>query len=206
VRCSPSPFSLKAHPQLRVGLTVVAKTIASVPTVTASLLPKKLKSRRRKQPNLTTVITPVVIGLVGGTIAINQLPHNISGISSSVPDLTLNSTQNITPIGWIRIGVVNNTSGSLSAGEQLIQSSNEQLAPSIDSPVVPLIGEVVTVKNSVNLRKDRPKSYLPEIIDSLKPGEKLIIVKVESLVIPDPNFPRKAVWAQVGRCDHSCDR
>jgi hypothetical protein len=194
-----SPFSLKAHPQLRAGLAVVAKTIASVPTVTAFLLPKKLKSRRRKQANLTTVITPVVIGLVGGTIAINQLPYNILGISSSVPNLTFNSTQKITPIGWIRIGVVNNTSSSLSVGEQLIQSSDSLLASSVDSPVVPSIGEVVTVKNPVNLRKDIPKLDLPESLALLKPGEKLVIVKLESLVRVDFSFPRKEVWAQVGR-------
>jgi hypothetical protein len=196
-----SPFSLKSYPQLRVGVTAVARTLASVSTVTASLFPKKLKSRRRKQANLTTVITTGVIGLVGGTVAINQLPHILS-MPSLAPNLTYNSIQNITPIGWIRIGVVNNASGSLSAGEPLIRSSKPQLAPSVDSPVVPSIGEVVTVKKLVNLRKDRPKSYLPKMIASLKPGEKLVIVKVEPLVIP----PRKEVWAQVGRCNRACDR
>ena len=40
----------------------------------------------------------------------------------------------------------------------------------------------------------------------LKPGEKLVIVNVEPLVISDPNFLRKEVWAQVGRCDRSCDK
>lgn len=198
---SASPFSLKSYPQFRVGVTAVARTLASVSTVTASLFPKKLKSRRRKQANLTTVITTGLIGLVGGTVAINQLPHILS-MPSLAPNLTYNSIQNITPIGWIRIGVVNNASGSLSAGEPLIRSSKPQLAPSVDSPVVPSIGEVVTVKKLVNLREDRPKSYLPKMIASLKPGEKLVIVKVEPLVIP----PRKEVWAQVGRCNRVCDR
>jgi hypothetical protein len=197
---SASPFSLKSYPQLRVGVTAVARTLASVPTVPASLLPKKLKSRRRKQANLTNVRTPVVIG-VGGIIAINYLPHILS-MPSLAPNLTSNSIQNIIPIGWIRIGVVNNASGSLSTGEPLIRSSNPQLAPSVDSPFVPSIGEVVTVKKMVNLRKDRPKSYMPKMIASLKPGEKLVIVKVEPLVIP----PRKEVWAQVGRCNRACDR
>ncbi len=195
-----SPFSLKSYPQLRVGVSAVARTFASVSTVTASVLSKKIKSRRRKQANLTTVITPVVIG-VGGIIAINHLPQ-ILRMPSLVPNLTSNSIQNITPIGWIRIGVVNNASNSLSVEERLIQSSNPGLAPSVDSPVVPLIGEVVTVKNRVNLRKDRPKSYLPKSLALLKPGEKLVIIKVEPLVIP----PRKEVWAQVGRCTRSCDR
>lgn len=199
-----SPFSLKSYPQLRVGVSAVARTFASVSTVTASVLPKKIKSRRRKQANLATVITPVVIG-VSGIIAINHLPH-ILRMPSLVPNLTSNPIQNITPIGWMRIGVVNNASSSLSVEEQLIQSSNPRLAPSVDSPVVPLIGEVVSVKKPVNLRKDRPKSYLPKSLALLKPGEKLVIVKVEPLVISDPNFPRKEVWAQVGRCARSCDR
>jgi hypothetical protein len=33
-------------------VTAVARTLASVPTVAASLLPKELKSRRRKRANL----------------------------------------------------------------------------------------------------------------------------------------------------------
>jgi hypothetical protein len=195
-----SPFSLKSYPQLRIGVTAVARTFASVSTVTASVLPKKIKFRRRKQANLATVITPVVIGLVGGAIAIKHLPHILS-MPSLAPNLTSNSIQNIIPIGWIRIGVVNNASSSLSVGEPLIQSSNS-LASSVDSPFVPSIGAVVTVRNPVNLRKDRPKPYLSESIARLEPGEKLVIVKVEPLVIP----PRKEVWAQVGRCNRVCDR
>jgi hypothetical protein len=196
-----SPFSLNSYPQLRVGVTAVARTFESVSTVTASLFPKKLKSRRRKRANLTTVIVRAVIGLVGVTIVINHLPHILS-MSSLAPNLTSNATQNIIPIGWIRIGVVNNTSSNMSSGDRLIQSSNRRLAPSVDSPVVPSIGAVVTLKNPVNLRKDRPKAYLPESLALLKPGEKLVIVKVEPLVIP----PRKEVWAQVGRCNRACDR
>ena len=195
-----SPFSLKSHPQLKAGVTAIATTLASVSTVTVSLLPKKLKSRRRKQTNLTTFIVRAgIVLLVGGIIA--HLPH-ILGMPSLAPNLTFNSTQNITPIGWIRIGVVNNTSSNMFSGERLIQSSNRRLAPSVDSPVVPSIGAVVTLKNPVNLRKDRPKAYLPESLALLKPGEKLVIVKVEPLVIP----PRKEVWAQVGRCNLACDR
>ncbi|MBD1832458.1 toll/interleukin-1 receptor domain-containing protein [Cyanobacteria bacterium FACHB-472] len=193
-----SPFSLKSYPQIRVGVTAVGRTLASVPTVTASLLPKKLKSRRRKKANMTTVIVPAVISLVGGVIVTNHLPHILS-MPSLAPNQTSNSIENITPVGWIRIGVVNNASSSLPVEERLIQSSNPRLAPSIDSLVVPSIGAVVAVKYPVNLRKDRPNSYLPKSLGLLKPGEKLVIVKVEPLVISDPNFPRKEVWAQVGR-------
>ncbi len=198
-----SPFSLKSHPQLRVGVTAVARTLGAVSTVTTSLLPKKIKYRRRKKANLATIIIPVVIG-VGGIITINHLPHILS-MPSLAPNLTSNSIHNITPIGWIRIGVVNNASSSLFVGDRLIQSSNPLLASSVDSPVVPSIGAVVTVKKPVNLRKDRPKAYLPESLGSIEPGEKLVIAKVEPLVRSDSNFRRKEVWAQVGRCDRSCD-
>ena len=201
-----SPFSLKSHPQLRVGVTAVARTLASVPTVAASLLPKKLKSRRRKRANLIAGIIPVGILLVVGTIAINHLPYKYrSGMPSLVPNLTFKSTHNITPIGWIRIGVVNNTSSKVFSGERLIQSSNRRLAPSVDSPAIPSIGAVVTLKSPVNLRKDRPKPYLPDLPESLallEPGEKLVIVKLEPFVIP----PRKEVWAQVGRCNGACHK
>lgn len=200
-----SPFSLKSYPQLREGVNAVTRTVVSASTLTASLLPRKLRYRRRKQAKLTAVITSVVI-VVGGIITINHLPH-ILRMPSLATNLTSNSIQNITtPIGWIRIGVVNNASSSLFVGERLIQSSDFRLAPSIDSPVVPSIGALVTVKNPVNLRKDIPKTYMPELIALLKPGEKLVIVKLEPLVRSDYNFTRKEVWAQVGRCDSRCDR
>lgn len=138
-----SPLSLKSYPQLRVGVTAVTRTLGSVSTLTASLFPKRLRSRRRKRANLATVIIPVVIG-VGGIITINHLPH-ILMMPSLALKLTSNSIQNITPIGWIRIGVVENASSSLSVGERLIQASNPLLASSIDSPVVPTIGAVVTL-------------------------------------------------------------
>jgi hypothetical protein len=199
---SASPFSLKSYPQIRASVTAVARSLAVVPTFTVSLFHKKSKSRRRNRVNPTAVVTPIVIVL--GAIAIQQLPP-LERISSSVSEPNFSASQNVTPIGWLRLGVVNNSSGSLSAGELLIQSSNPRLAPSVDSPVVPSIGEVVSVKNRVHLRKDIPKPYLSESLASLEPGEKLVIVKVEPLVRVDSNFSRKEVWAQVGRCEHSCD-
>jgi len=95
---------------------------------------------------------------------------------------------------------------TLSVKEQLIQSSNPRFAPSVDALSVPSIGEVVTVKNPVNLRKYRPKPYLPEGVGLIKPGEKLVIIKLEPLVRVDSNFPRKEVWAQVGKCADSCSK
>ncbi|MEQ8998696.1 MAG: hypothetical protein RID53_19530 [Coleofasciculus sp. B1-GNL1-01] len=173
---STSPFSLKSYPWLRAGATSVARNLASIPTVDAFVFSKKVKSRWHKKANLKTIIVPAMIALVSVT-AINHLTH-ISGIPLLVPTATYNSIKNITPIGWIRIGVVDNASNSLSVKEQLIQSSNPRFAPSVDALSVPSIGDAVTVKNPVNLRKYRPKPYLPESVGLLKPGEKLVIIKL----------------------------
>lgn len=201
-----SPFSLKSHPDIEAGVAAMGRSMIALKALTVSLLTKKAKARRRNRGNLNPVLTSIVIVTIGGgSILINQLPH-ISGIPLLVPNLTLSSTRNLTPIGWIRIGVVSNISGSLSAGEKLLQSSNPRLASSIDTPVVPSIGAVVTVNNPVNLREKRPQTYLPDTLGLLKPGEKLIILKVKPLVIHDPNLPRMEVWAEVGRCDHTCAR
>ncbi|MEQ8971359.1 MAG: TIR domain-containing protein [Coleofasciculus sp. C1-SOL-03] len=201
---STSPFSLKSHPWLRAGATSVVRNLASIPTVDAFVFSKKVKSRWHKKASIKTIIVPAIIALASVT-AINHLTH-ISGIPSLVPSATSNSIENINPIGWIRIGVVDNASNSLSVKEQLIQSSNPRFAPSVDALSVPSIGEVVTVKNPVNLRKYRPKPYLPESVGLIKPGEKLVIIQLEPLVRVDSNFPRKEVWAQVGKCADSCSK
>lgn len=200
-----SPFSLKSYPQLRVGVNAVARTVVSASNLTASPLPRKLRYRRNEQAYIRTVKVAAVISLMGGFIGINHL-RVLLKMPSFEPNLTSNSIQNITtPIGWIRLGIVNNASSRLFVGERLIQSSEPHLAPSIDSPVVPSIGSVVAVKNKVNLRKDRLKTSMPELLTKLQPGEKLVIVKLEPLVIHNANLPQKEVWAQVGRCDNRCD-
>ncbi|MBD2743230.1 toll/interleukin-1 receptor domain-containing protein [Coleofasciculus sp. FACHB-1120] len=196
-----SPFSLKSYPQVRTGMTAIARTLANVPDVSIFLLPKKSRARRRNRAGVTRSLAPFVIGALGGTIAISQLSHLV-GNSSLVPNLTLRSTKNVTSIGWIWIGTVNNNSGNLSVGEPLIEISSGQPAPT-DSLGVPSIRAVVTVKNKANLRKD--KSQFAEQLGQVNPGEKLVILKVEPLVNHSSNSPRMKVWAEVGRCDHACD-
>lgn len=106
--------------------------------------------------------------------------------------------------GWIFIGTVNNAS---SGSKSLVEGSQ-----STDSPVVPIVGSIVTVtvKPGVTLRKNRPQepnfNYQEQnALTILNPKEKLKILKVE-LVAHHPNTqaPTK-VWAEVHRCSRDCN-
>ena len=197
----------KSLQQIKAGVMPVAYAVRNacvyVTNATLSSLIKKSRYRRRIKAGLMHLAKPVLI--VAGAIFLSPLMPNILGVFSSKHHKTLSSTQNSTPIGWIRIGIVNNTLSSLSPVEQLLQTSDSRLAPSIDSAVVPSVGAVVTVKKPVNLRKNRPQIYsdLPQKVGLLQPEERLIILKVKRLV--NPSFGVE-VWAQVGRCKKACDQ
>ena len=211
-----SPFPIKKS--LRQIMTVVmpvAKAFFNMATVTvnvASATFSSLPRARYRRRNKVNIRPLVIVAGIGTIFLVPQLPkllRNPSSESNQTPNQTLSPTRNIIPIGWIRIGVVNNTSGSLSVGERLLQTSEIRLAPSIDSPVVPSIGAVVTVKNPVNLRENRPQTYnsdLPEKVGLLKPKEKLIILQLQHLVNPDSNSSRIEIWAQVSKCQRACDK
>ena len=177
-------------------------------TITITFFTRTSSYRRRIRAGLKQLAKPVL--MIAGAIFLSPLLPDISNIFSSEPNRVLSSIQNVTPIGWIRIGIINNTSSSLSFVQPLLQTSDDRSAPSIDSPVVPSIGAVVTVKNPVNLRKNRPQEYhnfdLPQKVGLLKPEEKLIILKVQRLINTDFNSFRIEVWAQVGRCKTACDK
>ena len=199
----------KSLRQIKAGMMPVAYAVRNacvylyVANITLSSLIRRSRCWRRIQAGLMQLAKPVLI--FASAIFLSPWMPNIFGIFLSQPHRTLSSTQNATPIGWIRIGIVNNTLSSLSPVEQLLQTSDSRLAPSIDSAVVPSVGVVVTVKNPVNLRKNRPQIYsdLPQKLGLLKPEEKLIILKVKRLV--NPSFGVE-VWAQVGRCKKACDQ
>ncbi len=200
-----SPFPIEKYfRQIKAG----AMPFANVTSVTITFFTRISSYRRRIRAGLMHLAKPVLI--VAGAIFLSPLLPDISNIFSSKPNRVLRSIQNVTPIGWIRIGIINNTSSSLSFVQPLLQTSDSRSAPSIDSPVVPSIGAVVTVKNPVNLRKNRPQEYhnsdLPQKVGLLKPEEKLIILRVQRLINTDFNSFRIEVWAQVGRCKAACDQ
>ena len=200
-----SPFPIEKYlRQIKAG----AMPFANVTRSTITFFTTKSSYRRRIRAGLMQLAKPVLI--VAGAIFLSPLLPDLLGIFSSEPNRDLSSIQNVTPIGWIRIGIINNTSSSLSFVQPLLQTSDDRSAPSIDSPVVPSIGAVVTVKNPVNLRKNRPQEYhnsdLPQKVGLLKPEEKLIILRVQRLINTDFNSFRIEVWAQVGRCKGACDK
>ena len=201
----------KSFRRIRAVVIPIAKATANalvyVTSATFCLLFRTSRSRRRKRVGLIALAKPFIIVAVA-SVFILQLP-NISKIMSSLePKSTVNTIQEVTPIGWIWIGLVENRSDNLSdnlpAGEQLLQNVDSQSLPSIDPPFVPSRRRVVTIKNKVNLRKN--KSSLSELLDELQPGEKLVINKVEPLLKNSPNSPPIQVWAQVGKCNQICDK
>ena len=211
-KLSDSSFPIKKYlRQIKAGAMPFANTVANAfanVTITITFFTRRSSYRRRIRAGLKQLAKPVLI--VAGAIFFSPLLPDILGIFSSEPNKALSSIRNVTPIGWIRIGIINNTSSSLSFVQPLLQTSDDRSAPSIDSPVVPSIGAVVTVKNPVNLRKTRPQEYhnsdLPQKVGLLKPEEKLIILKVQRLINTDFNSFRIEVWAQVGRCKAACDK
>ncbi|MBW4500548.1 MAG: toll/interleukin-1 receptor domain-containing protein [Scytonema hyalinum WJT4-NPBG1] len=159
----------------------------------------RLRYRKRSRAKLTAITkTIITVGIASAFIP--QL-SNLLGISSSESNPTLNSTQQIIPIGWIQIGLVNKTSNGLIFGDPLLKTSDPQI---IDSLLVPAPRTVVTIKHMVNLRKK--KSPSSPLGDELQPGEKLKILEVDHLGEGSSNSPYMQVWAQVGRCNQICDK
>ncbi|MEH1801442.1 MAG: hypothetical protein V7L13_20160 [Nostoc sp.] len=121
------------------------------------------------------------------------------------PKPTVNSTKSVNPTGWIWIGMVNKTSGSLSVGKKLVlQPSSPKQFPRIEPPVIPSPGTIVTVKYEVNLMKE--KSLSGKTIVKLKKGEKLVILKVEPFSKVAKNSPYIKWKAQVRKCNSICNK
>ncbi|BAY21349.1 serine/threonine kinase [Calothrix sp. NIES-2100] len=110
------------------------------------------------------------------------------------------STQANQPLsrGWIRLGAVNNTLGTATIGEPLIQTSQPV---TIYPSVVPKVGTQVTVINGVNVRKNKPQKpdyKLAEKISTLAKEEKIIILNLDYFTDPTSSSQYTAVWAEVG--------
>jgi hypothetical protein len=111
---------------------------------------------------------------------------------SSLPKST-----NSVDLGWVRLGAVNNTTGTASVDETLIRTNQ---AITIDPPTVPKIGDRVTIVNSVNLRADVPRSpsyKLAEKKGIIPPGQKAIVIEVASFVDPTSSSPNTVIWAKI---------
>lgn len=197
---------------IRAIVILVAKaagnTFIYVARATFSYLFRPSRSRRRNRVSKIPVGLLIIIVVGGMFMLFISQPPDILEIPSSAPKPTSNLRKTVNPgnpTGWIWIGMVNNTSGGLSAGKKLIlRPSNYEEFPSIFPPVVPSPGAIVTVKYEVNLRKE--KSLLGQPIIKLKKGEKLVILKVEYLQKVSNNSPYIKLKAQVRKCNSNCNK
>jgi hypothetical protein len=129
-----------------------------------------------------------------------QLSMSISDVGTTPQQQKSSSPKstNSVDLGWLRLGAVNNTTGTASVGETLIKTTQ---AITIDPPQVPKIGDRVTIVNSVNLRADVPRSpgyKLTEKKGIISPGQKVIVVEITSFVDPTSSSPNTVVWAKIG--------
>lgn len=178
----------------------VLKAFISVGTVTFSYLFRPSRFRRRNRVS-NILVRLVILFVVGGTfISFIYQKLNILEIPLLAPKPTVNSTKTVNPTGWIWIGMVNKTSGSLSVEKKLVlQPSDPKQFPRIEPPVIPSPGTIVTVKYEVNLMKE--KSLSGKTIVKLKKGEKLVILKVERFSKVAKNSPYIKWKAQVRKCN-----
>ncbi len=143
------------------------------------------------QPSVSNNPQPVLSPPSNNTQPIQPLqppPLQIANISSSKSS----------PIGWLRLGAVKNTSGNAPVGETLIATGQ---VVTIAPTVVPSVGEQVTIITGVNLRKSRPQPpdyKLPDKVSVLQPGQKLVIHSIQTFTDPTSSSPYTVVWAEVG--------
>ncbi|MBP5976469.1 toll/interleukin-1 receptor domain-containing protein [Brasilonema sp. CT11] len=203
-----SPFPVQnSLQQIEVGVRLTARTFwnltsatVNLATATFSSLPRGARYRRRKKAKLSFLTMPIIIVVIAGVFLSQRF--NLSENSSSESNQILSTQQNFEPSGWIWIGLINKTSTGLIIGDPLLQTSDPQTLPSIDPPSVPSQNRVVTIKRKVNLRENKTSSS--QLLDELQPGEKFRIGEVK-LLGNNTNSPYRQVWAQIGRCNQTCN-
>ncbi len=162
-------------------------------------------TRRHRRVNKMPIRLIILIALCGVSISLISQKLDILERFFSESNSFIDSTKKVKYEGWIWLGIVKKSSGSLSVGKPLvIQEEKIEEYPSIDPPVVPSTGAIVTVKYIVNLRKE--KSFASEILNELQPGEKLVILKVEPIAKPSRNSPYIKLRAEVRKCNHICNK
>lgn len=122
-----------------------------------------------------------------------QIP-NVTQVESTLP--STKSIENNQGVGWIRIGAVENSTGTLLDGVPLIATSQPV---TIQPTIVPQNNSQVTILTGVNLRTGvpEPPNYdLKEKISVLPPGIKVIVLQKKAFLTPNnPTYP--VVWAEV---------
>ncbi|MFN6569352.1 TIR domain-containing protein [Dendronalium sp. ChiSLP03b] len=195
----PTYHTKKSLRQVGTAIIPIAKntgnTFIEVAKVTLSYLLKPSRSRRSRRLSKIPIRPLLVLSsgifllfFIQSLNILQMSSSEVSGTARSEPCPILSSTQIRKSTGWIRIGKVSSTSGSLTDGQPLLETS-------ISSSVIPSPGSVVTVKYEVDLRKE--KSPLSEFLQKLKPGETVKVFNVKSIAKSSQNSPSIEVMAEV---------
>ncbi|ABA23420.1 hypothetical protein Ava_3815 [Trichormus variabilis ATCC 29413] len=189
-------------------IKAAGKTLIYVARATDSYFFRTSRYRRRNRVSKIPIRILLII-LVGGMfmLFISQqsdiskiLSSDVLGSFLSRPNSTLDSNNK----GWIWLGIIKNSSGSFSAREPLIIKQEKiREYPTIEPPIVPSPGDIVTIKYIVYLRKEKFSGS--ELIDELIPEEKVVILKVEPLSKSSWNSPYIELMAQVRKCNYTCN-
>ncbi len=149
------------------------------------------------------LVTGGVIGVcvLGGLLVIGRKDNNSTQPQTTVVQpsnsVAFGQMKRTVSRGWIRLGAVNNINGIASSGEQLIQTTQNV---TINPPVVPSVGNKVTIINGVNIRQAQPQAPFYKLepkISEAKPYETAIILKLDSFTDPTSGTPYTIVWAEV---------
>jgi len=115
-------------------------------------------------------------------------------------DINISSSNNVQPLGWIRIGAIEGTNNHYT-GQQMVATTQ----PVTIAPIfIPRIGDKVSIISNVNLRENYPQPplfNLEKSISVLSAGQSFIILNIESFV--DYNIPsNRIIWAKIGSYKH----
>lgn len=189
-----------------IGVFVLGALVVTRPKTT-EVGTKEAQVQPSQSPQTITSPTPVV----SPETPISQPQVNPQPVQPSVsnnpppvqspqpppPQIANISSSKSSPIGWLRLGAVKNTSGNAPVGETLIATTQiVTIAPT----QVPSVGEQVTIITGVNLRNSfpQPPDYkLPDKVSVLQPGQKLVIHSIKTFTDPTTPSPYTVVWAEV---------
>ncbi|MCP2727823.1 serine/threonine-protein kinase [Limnofasciculus baicalensis] len=177
-----------------IGVFVLGALVVTRPKTTEGET-KEAQVQQSQSPQIITSPTQVNTQPVQAQPSNNSSPVQAQPPSPQIANI---SSSKSSPIGWLRLGAVKNTSGNAYFGETLIATTQiVTIAPT----QVPSVGEQVTIITGVNLRNSfpQPPDYkLPEKVSVLQPGQKLVIHSIKTFTDPTTPSPYTVVWAEVG--------
>jgi hypothetical protein len=188
----PTPLPIQAPNYEQV----VNHRYNSPPTQVISQPDRVEKSTQNSNKGALIIAGAIIVGSIVFSTSLMSSRHT-SQIDKD-KSISLTKSDFLTSLGWLRLGSVNNTNGSASAGEKLIRTTQAiTIAPS----EVPKKGDRVTIINSVNLRADvpQPPNYrLTEMKGIIPPGKEVVIIEVTSFVDSTSSSQHTVVWAKIG--------